>query len=100
MGLIRVSANELKAKAEELTSLNANLKSNVSDLEATEQNLATMWDGEAKDAFHQAFNNDKIQMTNFSTLIEKYVASLQQIAAKYEQAENTNLNTATTRNYQ
>lgn len=99
MGVIRVSATELKAKAEELTALNTSLKTNVSDLEASEQNLVTMWDGEAKDAFHQAFTNDKIQMTNFSTLIEKYVASLLTIAAKYEQAENTNVSTATTRNY-
>ena len=99
MGVIRVTATELRAKAEELSSLNANLKTNVSDLEASEQNLATMWDGEAKDAFHQAFNNDKIQMTNFTTLIDKYVATLQAIAAKYAQAESTNVNTASTRSY-
>jgi WXG100 family type VII secretion target len=99
MGLIRVSATELKAKAQELASLNSNYKTNTSDLEASEQNLMTMWDGEAKDAFHQAFTRDKIQMDNFSTLIDKYVATLQTIAAKYEQAESTNVNTATTRTY-
>lgn len=99
MGEIRVSATELKARANELTSLNTSLKTNVGELETCEQNLVSMWDGEAKEAFHQAFSNDKIQMTNFSTLIEKYVASLLTIAAKYEQAENVNLNTASTRNY-
>ncbi|MBP5280932.1 MAG: WXG100 family type VII secretion target [Lachnospiraceae bacterium] len=99
MGVIRVSANELKAKANDLTTLNASLKTNVNDLEATEQNLASMWEGEARDAFHQAFNNDKIQMTNFTTLIDKFVQSLLAIAAKYEQAENVNIATASTRNY-
>lgn len=99
MGLIRVSATELKAKAEELTSLNNNLKTNVSELETSEQNLASMWDGEAKDAFHQAFHNDKVQMNNFSMLIEKYVAALENIAATYQRAENTNLGTASSRNY-
>ena len=99
MGVIRVSANELKAKANDLMTLNASLKTNVGDLEATEQNLASMWEGEARDAFHQAFNNDKIQMTNFTTLIEKYVNSLLAIAAKYEQAEKVNVSTASTRNY-
>lgn len=99
MGVIRVTATELRAKAEELASLNASLKTNISDLEACEQNLATMWDGEAKDAFHQAFNNDKIQMNNFSMLIEKYVATMQAVAAKYAQAESTNVSTASTRNY-
>ena len=99
MGVIRVSANELKAKANDLTTLNASLKTNVNDLEATEQNLASMWEGEARDAFHQAFNNDKIQMTNFTTLIDKFVQSLLAIAAKYEQAENVNIAIASTRNY-
>lgn len=99
MALIRVTAAQLKAKAEELTSLNNSLKTNVSELEACEQNLASMWDGQAKDAFHQAFTNDKIQMTNFSTLIEKYVYTLQAIAVKYEQAEMKNTETASTRSY-
>jgi len=99
MGVIRVTATELRAKAEELAGLNANLKTNVGDLEACEQNLASMWDGEAKDAFHQAFNNDKIQMNNFSMLIEKYVATMQEIAAKYAQAENINVSTASNRSY-
>lgn len=99
MALIRVTAAQLRAKAEELTGLNNNLKTNVSELESCEQNLSSMWEGQAKDAFHQAFNNDKIQMTNFSTLIEKYVYTLQTIAVKYEQAENVNTETASTRNY-
>ena len=99
MGLIRVTATELKARAEELTSLNQTLKTNISDLEACEQNLSTMWEGQAKDAFHNAFTNDKIQMTNFCTLIEKYVATLLSIAAKYERAEAVNTTTASERNY-
>ncbi|MCC8151648.1 MAG: WXG100 family type VII secretion target [Lachnospiraceae bacterium] len=99
MSLIRVSATTLKTEASELANLNATFKGYVNDLESTEQSLVSMWDGEAKEAFHTAFNNDKIQMTNFSTLIEKYVATLQTIAAKYEQAEATNLSTAQTRTY-
>ena len=90
---------QLRAKAEELSSLNNSFKMNVSELEAEEQNLMGMWEGQAKEAFHQAFSSDKIQMTNFSTLIEKYVASLLTIAAKYEEAERINTETATARNY-
>ena len=86
---------QLRAKAEELSSLNNSFKMNVSELEAEEQNRMGMWDGQAKEAFHQAFSSDKIQMTNFSTLIEKYVASLLTIAAKYEEAERINTETAT-----
>ena len=99
MALIRVTAAQLKAKADELTNLNNTLKANVRDLEASEQNLATMWEGQAKDAFHQAFHNDKVQMGNFSMLIEKYVSVLLNIAAKYAQAESVNTETASARNY-
>ena len=35
----------------------------------------------------------------FSMLIEKYVAALENIAATYQRAENTNLGTASSRNY-
>ena len=99
MGLIRVTAAQLRAKAEELTSLNQTLKTNISELEGCEENLSTKWDGQAKEAFRNAFKNDKIQMTNFATLIEKYVATLLNIAAKYDRAEATNTNTASERNY-
>ena len=86
---------QLRAKAEELSSLNNSFKTNVSELEAEEQNLMGMWEGQAKEAFHQAFSSDKIQMTNFSTLIERYVASLLTMAAKDEEAEGVNRETAT-----
>ncbi|MBS6395739.1 MAG: WXG100 family type VII secretion target [Clostridiales bacterium] len=99
MALIRVTAAQLRMKAEELTELNNGLKTNVSELEACEQNLGSMWEGQAKDAFHTAFGNDKIQMTNFSMLIDRYVAALLSIAAKYEQAESQNAETAAVRKY-
>lgn len=99
MAMFSVSTTQLKAKAEELAGLNNNLKTNVSELESCEQNLSGMWEGQAKDAFHQAFHNDKVQMTNFTTLIEKYVYTLLNSIAKYEQAEKQNIETATTRKY-
>ena len=99
MSAFQVTASQLRAKAEELTNLNNSFKSSVSDLESYEQTLSGMWDGQAKEAFHQAFSSDKIQMTNFSTLIERYVHTLLAIAAKYEQADSVNVETATVRNY-
>ena len=90
---------QLRAKAEELSSLNNSFKMNVSELEAEEQNLMGMWEGQAKEAFHQAFSSDKIQMTHFSTLIEKYGASQLTDAGKDEEAERINTETATARKY-
>lgn len=99
MALIQVTASQLKTKANELRSLNGQFKSQVGNLESQEANLATMWEGEAKNAFHTAFNSDKEQMNNFYTLIEKYCQSLETIAQKYEQAEAQNTQTASNRSY-
>ena len=65
MAIIRVTAAQLKTGAEELRNLNQQFKAAVSDLESTEGSLNSMWEGEARNAFHQAFTNDKTQMDNF-----------------------------------
>ena len=54
---------QLRAKAEELSSLNNSFKTNVSELEAEEQNLMGMWEGQAKEAFHQAFSSVIINLS-------------------------------------
>ncbi|MCI8521618.1 MAG: WXG100 family type VII secretion target [Lachnospiraceae bacterium] len=99
MALIQVSAAELKAKAGELRNLNSQFKTQVGNLESQEQTLIGMWEGEARDAFNTAFNNDKTQMDNFYNLIEQYCAALENIASKYELAESQNVSTAATRTY-
>lgn len=99
MGLIQVSAAELKAKANELRNLNSQFKTQVGNLESQEQALIGMWEGEARDAFNTAFNNDKTQMDNFYNLIEQYCVALENIAAKYEMAESQNVSTAAARTY-
>lgn len=99
MALIQVSAAELKAKAGELRNLNSQFKTQVGNLESQEQTLISMWEGEARDAFNTAFNNDKMQMDNFYNLIEQYCAALEAIAAKYELAEAQNVSTAASRTY-
>ena len=97
--MIRVSATQLIARANELKNLNAQLRNNIAELETTEETLRTMWEGEANDAFHTAFTSDKIQMTNFYNAIEIYIYRLLEIAAKYQQAEATNQEIATNRTY-
>lgn len=98
-GKITVNTSTVTNKAGELKSLNSNLKKQIETLTTTENSLNSMWEGDAKEAFHKAFSNDVIQMNNFYNAIEKYVASLQEIVSAYEKAEKTNLNTATTRAY-
>lgn len=99
MAEIKVMTNELKSKIEELRSLNAQFKSTTGELEATEQSLNSMWEGNAKDAFHNAFVSDKQQMDNFYAAVELYAQKLEIILAKYIQAENANIELANTRSY-
>lgn len=99
MAAFTVTASQLRTSASELRSLNGQFKSAVGSLESQEGSLAAMWEGEAKNAFHNAFNNDKGQMDNFYNLIEQYCQALENIATKYMQAEQQNLSTAQTRSY-
>ncbi len=97
MSQFQVSATELTRQADALSQLNQNLQTQITALEESEAALAAMWEGEAKNAFHNAFQTDKSKMQNFKTAIDEYVTALKNIAAKYAQAEQTNVNTATSR---
>lgn len=91
MGQIEITAAQVRAKAEELSNQNSQLKAQITLLEETEQSLGGMWDGEAKLAFHSAFERDKAQLLNFYTTMQQYITALQNAAIRYEQAESQNL---------
>ena len=94
MAEFTVTSSEVANKAAELQRINGQYKTAVDALETTASSLSSMWEGEAHDAFYSAFNKDKVQMTNFYNAIEKYVTTLQQIAAKYAESESRNVTTA------
>ena len=96
---ITVTTTQIKNKANELKSLNSKFKNQINSLRSSESSLNSMWDGEANDAFHKAFNSDMTQLTNFYNAIEQYVSKLNQIAQAYDKAEKTNVSTANTRKY-
>lgn len=99
MAAFEVTSAQLKSTADQLEQLNSNFKSAVDNLESTEQSLSAMWEGEAKQAFQQAFQRDKSNMDLFNANITKFIAALRTMAAKYEQAEAQNTQTATSRSY-
>lgn len=99
MADFRVSINDLKTKVDSLRQLNSQFKSQVSDLESTEASLNGMWEGQARETFHQAFNSDKVQMNNFYNAIEVYAQRLEAIAAKYAKAEAESVEIASQRSY-
>lgn len=99
MAEILTNSATLRQKAATLEQLNANFKAAVAQLEGVEQNLMSMWDGDAKNSFHTAFNNDKAQMDNFYKAVVQYVKGIESMAANYDNAENKNVSTAQTRKY-
>ena len=99
MEQIMVTASQLKNAAGELRDLNTNFKTQVSAMENSESALKAQWQGEANEAFHAAFLNDKQQMDNFYNLIMQYCEALEEEAARYETYEAQNVNIASTRTY-
>lgn len=99
MSYFMVTASQIRAKAAELRENNEQLKAQITQLNEREGALGTMWEGEAKNAFHTAFQRDKVQMDNFYNAIAQYVAALESIAQKYEEAERQNTEIANTRSY-
>ena len=99
MATIRVSANELKVRAEQLNEMNNSLKAKVEEFDSCVQALAAQWEGEARDAFFAAATADKEKMENFISVIDSFYNVLLQMVQSYEQAESKNLEIANTRTY-
>lgn len=99
MALIEVTSTELRNKAEQLSELNSQFENRKNELETKEAELTTMWEGEAKRLFHDAFLKDKEQMNVFIALIRQYIEALLTIAQRYEEAEAKNAELAAARSY-
>ncbi|MBQ4528375.1 MAG: WXG100 family type VII secretion target [Clostridia bacterium] len=99
MSAFDVTPAQLKSTADQLESLNQQFQSAVNNLDSTQQTLNGMWEGEAKQAFQQAFSKDKVNMDAFHANITKFVAAIRTMASKYEQAENQNTQTGQSRSY-
>ena len=99
MSKFTVTAAEMQATINELNSANGEFKSRVSELEAAQQELSGMWQGDANTAFNNAFQNDKGQWATFANLIDQYVQTLSSILQTYQTAESANVETARTRTY-
>ncbi|SDZ96709.1 WXG100 family type VII secretion target [Oribacterium sp. KHPX15] len=97
MSMFRVNASTLRSQAEQLSTLNESFKTQISNLNDKENALSNMWEGEARNAFHNAFQADKAQFDVFYQGIKNFITTLENDAAEYEKAEAQNLSTAQTR---
>ena len=99
MAEFSVNPQALAAKKEQLQNLNEQLKAKRSELEATNNNLSGMWEGDARNAFEQAVRTDLAKIDEFIRLIQQYCTALEEIVSKYVAAETRNTDTAVTRTY-
>ena len=89
----------LSAKADELEELDNLFLEEIQKLDDTEQALASMWEGPAKDSFRTAYHKDSTQMRNFYSAIRVYVMQLRLIIATYKRIECINSQIGENRTY-
>lgn len=99
MSFFQVSSKEIVSSIEQLKQLNTKFKTEKGNIDRNEQELKTMWEGEANEAFHTAYVRDAGQMDAFYNAIENYIGVLGTILERYEMAEQKNLSAASTRTY-
>ena len=61
----RVSTAQLIQQAQELQTLNERFKAEVTAMTEKEEALSSMWEGEARNAFHNAYATDAEKFANF-----------------------------------
>ena len=74
----KVNPQELVKQAQELQALNERFKTEVQTMTEKEQALSSMWEGEARNAFHNAY-----------ATIARFVQALSDAAQEYAKAEQT-----------
>lgn len=99
MSRFNVSTSQLREGANNLSEKNQHFVSGIAELESLKASLDSMWDGTANDSFNNAFIKDIEQMRLFTTTINTYVTTLNEIAARYDKAEAQNTETAVRRTY-
>lgn len=99
MSRFSVTASELTNAVSVLAEDNNQFRARVNDLMTCAQELATMWQGESNNRFNNALNTDQERWAEFANLIDQYNEALQAIIQIYNNAEQNNVSTASTRTY-
>ena len=87
---IKVTAEQITRKKEELTQENARLKELIQNLQTQNDNLSAMWEVEAKADYTKIVRDACTQFNNFGKQIDNYCRVLGDIAENYKRAEQEN----------
>ena len=83
-----VNPQELVKQAENLQQLNEKFRTEVQAMTEKEEALSGMWEGDARNAFHNAYVTDAEKFNNFYNGISLFVKALNDAAQKYAKSEN------------
>lgn len=93
MAQFGVDLAKLRAALADLQKERGNLSTKIDEFQASEKTLSGKWEGDAKDSFEKAFNDDVKKMDLFIQAVQKYEKVLQDTIAAYEKAESANITT-------
>lgn len=96
---LTVTSQKLRETAANLRRLNSQLRSELNNMSSRERSLNGMWDGQANDTFHAAYEHDVREYNDFIQAIEEYINALLQAADEYERTESRNQSIASSRTY-
>lgn len=91
MAQIQITAAQVMKKAEELKAKNEEFKSQMNTLKALNQQLMSMYEGEASKAFDKDFQNGEVKLQNFYNAIARYAQVLQDMTTDHIRTEAANV---------
>ena len=91
MSFYQVDSRQLRSKRDELMGLNQRFRQEKEMLCSKEAALSSMWEGAANESFHMLFVKNSGQMDAFAEAVQQYLNVIEQIADRYDIAEQTNL---------
>lgn len=97
MASLMISTNAVRQKIEELRQKNSEFVSLVNGMTDQVSALSKMWEGDARDAFIQNYDNSTKQFEAFSKGIEQYCVALDTMATEHDNNEATNTEIASSK---
>lgn len=99
MSRFAINPAELSNTANVLAENNNQFRSRINDLMNAAQELASMWQGEANNAFNAALSTDQERWISFANLVDQHVEVLREIVQHSHRTESENVDIASRRTY-
>ena len=91
MSFYQIDSRQLRSKRDELIGLSQRFRQEKEMLCSKEAALTSMWEGAANESFHAQFMKNAGQMDAFIEVVGQYLNVIEQIADRYDMAEQTNV---------